>query len=39
MLHHQPWREKDSLEFGEEDGFKSDEVEQIKSQVRNFLRH
>lgn len=33
MLHHQPWREKDSLEFGEEDGFKSDEVELIKSQV------
>ena len=35
MLHHQPWRERFSLDFDESDGFSPSELEVISQQVMN----
>ena len=33
LLHHQPWKERFSLEFGEADGFSPQDLEIVKQQV------
>ena len=33
LLHHQPWKEKFGLEFGEADGFSQQDLEIVKEQV------
>ena len=36
LIHHQPWKEKFSLEFDESDGFSEQELEIVKQQVDAF---